>query len=110
MLTLKPAARAFIIGHWSDHIAERSAAPGGRDFKTRLQELKAQRRTIELQIDELSGAKHRETLADKRLHQLLIDYCCTEEEPEEEEEAEEAAAATADEVVVHAAVQIETRL
>jgi ribonuclease-3 len=35
------AARRFVSEEWRDHIVERSAAPGGRDFKTRLQEVLA---------------------------------------------------------------------
>ena len=31
-------------------------------------------------VEELEGAEHREILADKRLHQILIDYCCAKEE------------------------------
>jgi ribonuclease III len=37
------AARAFILARFGDRIAEAAAGPGGRDYKTRLQELTAQR-------------------------------------------------------------------
>jgi ribonuclease-3 len=39
---LEPA-QAFVLSRWSELIAERSAAPGGRDYKTRLQEVLANR-------------------------------------------------------------------
>ena len=35
------AAASFVLGHWRDRIAERTAAPGMRDYKTRLQEVLA---------------------------------------------------------------------
>jgi ribonuclease-3 len=37
------AARAFVLDRFGDRIAEAAAGPGGRDYKTRLQELTAQR-------------------------------------------------------------------
>ncbi|MCU1429229.1 MAG: ribonuclease [Actinomycetia bacterium] len=37
------AARDFVLGQFGDRIAEAAAGPGGRDYKTRLQELTAQR-------------------------------------------------------------------
>jgi ribonuclease-3 len=36
-------ARDFVLGRFGDRIAEAAAGPGGRDYKTRLQELTAQR-------------------------------------------------------------------
>lgn len=36
------AARRLIAGHWRPLLAERAAAPGRRDYKTRLQEVLAQ--------------------------------------------------------------------
>lgn len=35
-------ARRFILQRWAERLEDRVAAPGGRDFKTRLQELLAQ--------------------------------------------------------------------
>jgi ribonuclease III len=37
------AARDFVLAKFGDRIAEAAAGPGGRDYKTRLQELTAQR-------------------------------------------------------------------
>jgi ribonuclease-3 len=37
------AARDFVLAQFGDRIAEAAAGPGGRDYKTRLQELTAQR-------------------------------------------------------------------
>jgi hypothetical protein len=34
------------------------------------------KKDCEVTIDEIDGAEHREILADKRLHELLVDYCC----------------------------------
>jgi ribonuclease-3 len=36
-------ARDFVLGRFGDRIADAAAGPGGRDYKTRLQELTAQR-------------------------------------------------------------------
>jgi ribonuclease III len=38
-----PTARDFVLARFGDRIAEAAAGPGGRDYKTRLQELTAQR-------------------------------------------------------------------
>ena len=38
------------------------------------------RGSCHVSIEELEGAEHREILADKRLHQILVDYCCSKEE------------------------------
>jgi ribonuclease-3 len=38
-----PMARDFVLARFGDRIAEAAAGPGGRDYKTRLQELTAQR-------------------------------------------------------------------
>lgn len=38
-----PTARDFVLDRLGDRIAEAAAGPGGRDYKTRLQELTAQR-------------------------------------------------------------------
>jgi ribonuclease-3 len=39
-------ARSFILGNWEDLVAERAVAPGGRDYKTRLQEVLARRGSV----------------------------------------------------------------
>jgi hypothetical protein len=41
--------------------------------------VKWQSDTQKVIVDEIPGAEHREILADKRLHRLLIDYCCAKE-------------------------------
>ncbi|CAB9511663.1 Phospholipid:diacylglycerol acyltransferase [Seminavis robusta] len=41
-----------------------------------LSHVRTWERDCQVTVDEIEGAEHREILADKRLHQLLIDYCC----------------------------------
>jgi len=57
------AAAAVIDAHWSELIEERSATPGRRDYKTRLQEALARREmTPEYEI-EGSGPDHERTFS-----------------------------------------------
>jgi len=58
-----PAARAFIVDQWSEQIAERAAAPGGRDFKTRLQEVLARTGDVPEYTTEGSGPDHERSFA-----------------------------------------------
>jgi hypothetical protein len=41
-----------------------------------LQHVRTWQNDCEVSIDELDGAEHREILADKRFHALLVDYVC----------------------------------
>jgi ribonuclease III len=51
-------AEALVRRHWAEAIEERAAAPGGRDYKTRLQEvLVADGRTVRYQVTE-TGPQH----------------------------------------------------
>ena len=50
--------------------------PGGRHVSIVSTAEEWQAQVEDLTVDELEGAGHREILADKRLHQLLVDYCC----------------------------------
>jgi ribonuclease-3 len=51
-------ADALVIGHWRDLIEERAAAPGRRDYKTRLQEMLARRGVRPEYMVEERGPEH----------------------------------------------------
>lgn len=55
------AARGVILGTWSALIAERAAAPGRRDYKTRLQEVLARQGATPVYAVEGSGPDHDRT-------------------------------------------------
>lgn len=52
------AASAVILSHWTDAITERAKAPGRRDYKTRFQELLAQRGVVPRYEVSDSGPEH----------------------------------------------------
>ncbi|MDX1689530.1 MAG: ribonuclease III [Acidimicrobiia bacterium] len=54
-------ARRIILDHWGGLIGERAAAPGRRDYKTRLQEVLARRNMVPEYVVEGDGPDHART-------------------------------------------------
>jgi len=52
------AARRVVLAHWAPLIADQMAAPGERDYKTRLQEVLAQRGQTPSYVAEGEGPEH----------------------------------------------------
>jgi ribonuclease-3 len=52
------AARRVVLAHWAPLIADQMAAPGERDYKTRLQEMLAQQGQTPSYVSEGEGPEH----------------------------------------------------
>ena len=96
----KPDTNAVLKGNDGDHIIKKGIIyECGSETETcgdgtvpywSLSHVKSWETDCDVTVHELEGAEHREILADKRLHEILIDYCCQKnaapEEPVKEEE------------------------
>lgn len=95
----KPDMKVTLNGNDGDHVikngviyecgSETVTAGDGTVPYWSLSHVKQWEKVCDVSVHELEGAEHREILADKRLHKILIDFCilkdCASDEPAKEE-------------------------